>query len=101
MGRSRVGQVSGRGRGQRRSAPDRDLGQRLAQGEGVQAAEELAGLWRAAAGDQGDRGRVLVERTVPDGMRRAIDVAEGPIVVAGSLYLVGAVRDDLTGASGS
>jgi dihydrofolate synthase/folylpolyglutamate synthase len=60
-------------------------------------AEELAGLWRAAPGDPGDRRRVLVERSVGDGLRRATEVADGTIVVAGSLYLVGAVRGALLG----
>lgn len=61
-------------------------------------AEELAALWRVAPGD---RRRVLVERTVAAGLRRATDVADGAIVIAGSLYLVGAVRGTLLGEVGA
>jgi hypothetical protein len=32
---------------------------------------------------------------VDDGLQRALETATGPIVVAGSLYLVGAVRGQL------
>ncbi len=57
-------------------------------------ADALGALWDAAPG--GPR-HVLVERSVADGHRRATEVATGPIVVAGSLYLVGAIRGLLLG----
>jgi folylpolyglutamate synthase/dihydropteroate synthase len=53
-------------------------------------AEALATHWAGAA-----RGRGLDIRVEPDldiALGRALDSARGPIVVAGSLYLVGAVR---------
>jgi dihydrofolate synthase / folylpolyglutamate synthase len=52
---------------------------------------ELARAWEALAGGAG--------RTAPDA-RRALEVADGdPVVVAGSLYLVGEVRGMITGTS--
>lgn len=51
------------------------------------ASAELAGVWRAVAG-----GRV---RTAPDpaaALEAAFAAGDGPVIVAGSLYLVGAVR---------
>jgi dihydrofolate synthase/folylpolyglutamate synthase len=55
-------------------------------------AEALAGRWSAAAAR---RGRRVTVRPVadPDGaLEQALDEAPGPVVVAGSLYLVGHVR---------
>lgn len=57
-------------------------------------AADLAGLWRAVVHD---RSRVSDVPSVAEGMRRALASATGPIVVAGSLYLVGAVRGQLLG----
>ena len=57
-------------------------------------AAALADLWRAAAHDPG---RVRDVPSVDDGIRQALASATGPIVVAGSLYLVGAVRGQLVG----
>jgi len=52
-------------------------------------AEDLAALWRAA-----DPAPVRIETapSVDEGLQRAMAIGDGPIVVAGSLYLVGAVR---------
>lgn len=55
-------------------------------------AEDLAALWRAALPSPE---RVSAVRSVDDGLQRALETATGPIVVAGSLYLVGAVRGQL------
>ena len=55
-------------------------------------ADDLAASWRAAVPGPG---HVAAVPTVEDGLRRALDSATGPIVVAGSLYLVGAVRGRL------
>lgn len=57
-------------------------------------AAELAELWRAGGPAPG---RVSAVPSVEDGLRRALESATGPIVVAGSLYLVGAVRGRLVG----
>jgi dihydrofolate synthase / folylpolyglutamate synthase len=50
--------------------------------------EALAARWRAVAPAQ----RVVVTRDPDAAIERAIGEAHGPIVVAGSLYLVGAIR---------
>ena len=58
-------------------------------GARAMAADELAALWRSS-GPPGAR-----TETAPDpdaAIERAIEGAAGPVVVAGSLYLVGAVR---------
>ena len=55
-------------------------------------ADALAARWRAlgrAAGDRGCRQAVADPRAALD---RALEHARGPIVVAGSLYLVGEAR---------
>ncbi len=57
-------------------------------------AADLAGRWRAVVHDPG---RVSDVASVAEGMRHALASATGPIVVAGSLYLVGAVRGQLLG----
>jgi len=51
-------------------------------------AADLAAAW--AAGHRG--GRALVEPQVPAAVERALALAPGPVVVAGSLYLVGRAR---------
>jgi dihydrofolate synthase/folylpolyglutamate synthase len=51
-------------------------------------AAELAARWRAL----GSRRKVVVEPDAERALERALEGAQGPIVVAGSLYLVGAVR---------
>ncbi|MGH2444804.1 MAG: bifunctional folylpolyglutamate synthase/dihydrofolate synthase [Candidatus Limnocylindria bacterium] len=57
---------------------------------GAHEPEKLAATWRAIGGDDA--------RTAPT-PREALEIAEGdPIVVAGSLYLVGAVRGMITGS---
>jgi dihydrofolate synthase / folylpolyglutamate synthase len=57
-------------------------------------ADDLARLWRAAI----PRPTHVVEAaSVEDGWRRAQGSAAGPIVVAGSLYLVGEIRGRLVG----
>jgi len=60
-------------------------------------AMELASLWRDVLPAPG---RVTVATSVEDGLQRALAGATGPIVVAGSLYLVGDVRGRLTGEVG-
>jgi hypothetical protein len=52
------------------------------------AAGDLADHWRAARAD------IVVTAVVPvaEAVASALDDASGPVVVAGSLYLVGAVR---------
>ena len=52
-------------------------------------ADELAAVWRSA--DPAPR-RIEAIDSVGQGFERALESADGPIVVAGSLYLVGAVR---------
>jgi folylpolyglutamate synthase/dihydropteroate synthase len=52
-------------------------------------ADDLAMLWRAAG--VGAR-QVMVEPEPQAALARARALAPGPIVVAGSLYLVGAIR---------
>ncbi len=52
-------------------------------------ARDLADVWRSA---DPPPGRVETLDSVDEGLRRALETADGPIVVAGSLYLVGAVR---------
>jgi dihydrofolate synthase/folylpolyglutamate synthase len=56
------------------------------------APDALAALWLAAIPTPG---RVEAVASVEEGLRRALESATGPIVVAGSLYLVGAVRGRL------
>jgi dihydrofolate synthase/folylpolyglutamate synthase len=51
-------------------------------------AAELAARWRR----HGLAGNVVVESDPDRALDRALSEADGPIVVAGSLYLVGAVR---------
>jgi dihydrofolate synthase/folylpolyglutamate synthase len=55
-------------------------------------AEELAELWRRHGSGPS---RVLAEPDPERALDRALAEADGPIVVAGSLYLVGAVRSRL------
>ena len=62
------------------------------------SAEDLARTWRRIVPDAG---RVMVVASVDDGLRRALASAPGPVVVAGSLYLVGAVRGRLVGGDAS
>ena len=52
-------------------------------------ADDLAAIWRAA---NPAPARVETAGSVEDGFQRALATGDGPIVVAGSLYLVGAVR---------
>jgi dihydrofolate synthase/folylpolyglutamate synthase len=54
-------------------------------------AEALAARWQ----DLGDGQRVVVEADSHRALARALDEAQGPVFVAGSLYLVGAVRGRL------
>jgi folylpolyglutamate synthase/dihydropteroate synthase len=57
-------------------------------------AEALAGRWRAL----GDRAAISDVQAVPDAgeaIDRAISGARGPVIVAGSLYLVGVARGRL------
>ena len=51
-------------------------------------ADRLAAIWAAEGGDRS----ILVEPEVNAALDRALAEATGPVVVAGSLYLVGAVR---------
>ena len=60
-------------------------------------AVDLAALWGRT---QPSPGGVSVARSVADALDRALSEATGPIVVAGSLYLVGAVRGLLQPESG-
>ena len=60
-------------------------------------AVELAALWRDALPTGA---RVAVAGSVADGLAIALAEGTGPIVVAGSLYLVGEVRGTLTGETG-
>jgi dihydrofolate synthase/folylpolyglutamate synthase len=55
--------------------------------ERAMPAEVLAALWRERAG-----ATVIVEPDASRALDRALAVASGPVVVGGSLYLVGAVR---------
>ena len=57
-------------------------------------AADLADRWRAAVADAR---RVTDVPSIAEGLRRALGSGRGPIVVAGSLYLVGAVRGQLVG----
>ena len=52
-------------------------------------AADLAAVWRSA---DPPPARIEVFDSVESGFARALETADGPIVVAGSLYLVGAVR---------
>ena len=60
-------------------------------------AADLASLWRDALSA---RSRVTIATSVEAGLAQALADATGPIVVAGSLYLVGEVRGRLTGEVG-
>ncbi len=60
-------------------------------------ADDLATLWGRT---QPSLGGVSVARSVADALDQALSEATGPIVVAGSLYLVGAVRGLLLPDSG-
>ena len=51
-------------------------------------ADRLAAVWEAIGGER----TIIVEPSVPTAVDRALSTAAGPIVVAGSLYLVGAAR---------
>jgi len=62
------------------------------------SAEDLARTWRRIVPDAG---RVMAVASVDDGLRRALASDPGPVVVAGSLYLVGAVRGRLVGGDAS
>jgi dihydrofolate synthase / folylpolyglutamate synthase len=53
-------------------------------------AEELAARWAAAAGPAGPGASVVADPVAA--LDAALAAAEGPVVVAGSLYLVGAAR---------
>jgi dihydrofolate synthase/folylpolyglutamate synthase len=57
------------------------------------AAAELGAHWRALA--PGVDRRPIVEPSITGALDRALAQAEGPVVVAGSLYLVGEVRSRL------
>jgi dihydrofolate synthase/folylpolyglutamate synthase len=52
-------------------------------------ADDLAAIWRGVVPSPA---RVETAGSVEAGVQRALAVADGPVVVAGSLYLVGAVR---------
>ena len=52
-------------------------------------AQDLADVWRSAAPRSAS---VETAPSVEDGLARALAMGDGPVVVAGSLYLVGAVR---------
>ena len=61
-------------------------------------ADELAGRWRSLAGAGDAPGAVadlLVDPDPDTAVDRALEAPSGPVVVAGSLYLVGAVRGRL------
>jgi dihydrofolate synthase/folylpolyglutamate synthase len=51
-------------------------------------ADRLAAVWEAIGGER----TIIVEPRVPTAVDRALATGDGPIVVAGSLYLVGAAR---------
>jgi dihydrofolate synthase/folylpolyglutamate synthase len=51
-------------------------------------AAALAARWEVTGPDR----RVVAEADVGRALRRALDDAQGPVIVAGSLYLVGAIR---------
>jgi len=51
-------------------------------------AERLAAIWAAVPGDRS----IVVEPDARSALDRALVAARGPVVVSGSLYLVGAVR---------
>jgi dihydrofolate synthase/folylpolyglutamate synthase len=55
-------------------------------------ADELAAVWAAAAGQGRARRAVSAEPDVATALDRILAGPPGPLVVAGSLYLVGAVR---------
>jgi dihydrofolate synthase/folylpolyglutamate synthase len=59
-------------------------------------AEALAARWRELAPDL----RVLVEPDPGAALDTAVSTGAGPVVVAGSLYLVGAVRGRLVHGAG-
>jgi dihydrofolate synthase/folylpolyglutamate synthase len=59
---------------------------------GAHEPDQLARIWRRVSGTSGE-----VAPTPADALRRAVG---DPVVVAGSLYLVGAVRGMITGMSG-
>ena len=58
------------------------------EGSRAMPAEDLAAIWRRVAGDA----QVSVIRNVDAALDRALAEARGPVVVGGSLYLVGHVR---------
>jgi dihydrofolate synthase/folylpolyglutamate synthase len=55
-------------------------------------AGELAAVWTAAAGEGGARRAVTAEPDLASALDRILAGPPGPLIVAGSLYLVGAVR---------
>jgi dihydrofolate synthase/folylpolyglutamate synthase len=55
-------------------------------------ADELAAVWTAAAGEGGARRAVTAEPDLASALDRILAGPPGPLIVAGSLYLVGAVR---------
>jgi dihydrofolate synthase/folylpolyglutamate synthase len=57
------------------------------------AAAELGAIWRRADGDAGRT--ITIEPEPAAALDRALAGPPGPIVVAGSLYLVGAIRPRL------
>jgi len=63
------------------------------EGDRALAASSLAAAWRAA----GRPAAVLAEPDLERAFQRSLEAASGTVVVAGSLYLVGAVRERLVG----
>ena len=59
-------------------------------------ADALAATWRRLAGPGADVRSVRATREALDQARTLARAAGGPLIVAGSLYLVGAVRGWLT-----
>jgi dihydrofolate synthase / folylpolyglutamate synthase len=60
--------------------------------------EELLRAWRRVAPHARGRAAGVIARSPVDAVARAVAIgSRGPVVVAGSLYLVGAVRAELTG----
>jgi dihydrofolate synthase/folylpolyglutamate synthase len=66
-------------------------------------AVDLAAVWRLAS-DTGTSHELVVRETVESALEDAIASArsdDGPLIVAGSLYLVGAIRGRLVGTGGA
>lgn len=72
----------------------------LAPGARAASPERLLRTWRRVSGPGGDPGAVEDDPTEALRLADRTRPADGPIVVAGSLYLVGAVRALLTGEQG-